>query len=78
MSSSIRFTPLLGSKSGPDLFEDSFCGLLEINQYKILLDCGLPEIFPFELGAFAKSKYLQAIGILKVVHKRLEKVLTSY
>lgn len=49
MSSSIRFTPLLGSKNGSDLLEDSFCGLLEINQYRVLLDCGLPEIFPFPL-----------------------------
>ena len=49
MSNSIRFTPLLGSKNGPDLLEDSFCGLLEINQYKVLLDCGLPDIFPFTL-----------------------------
>ena len=49
MSNAIRFTPLLGSKNGSGLSEDSFCGLLEVDQYRILMDCGLPEIFPFAL-----------------------------
>jgi cleavage and polyadenylation specificity factor subunit 2 len=50
MSSIIRFTPLLGAKS-----EDPLCYLLEVDQLRILLDCGWSDDFdPRTLARLAK------------------------
>ena len=40
MTSYIKFTPLSGAKS-----EDPLCYLLEIDEVKILLDCGWTDKF---------------------------------
>lgn len=42
MTSVVRFLSLLGSSANS---EDGFCSILELDQAKILLDCGLPSSY---------------------------------
>lgn len=43
MTSYIKFTPISGAKN-----EDALCYLLEIDEVKILLDCGWSDSFKIE------------------------------
>ncbi|KAI7851223.1 beta-lactamase-like protein [Circinella umbellata] len=62
MTSYIKFTPLSGAKS-----EDPLCYLLEIDEVKILLDCGWTDKFD-----------VQDLTNLKKVAKQIDAVLISH
>ncbi|CEG66669.1 hypothetical protein RMATCC62417_03208 [Rhizopus microsporus] len=62
MTSYIKFTPISGSKN-----EDPLCYLLEIDEVKILLDCGWSDSFDID-----------SLSNLKKISKQIDAVLLSH
>lgn len=60
MTSYIKFTPISGAKN-----EDPLCYLLEIDEVKILLDCGWSDSFD-----------VQDLANLKKYEKTIKKIYT--
>ena len=53
MSSIIKFTPLLGAND-----DNALCYLLQLDEFRLLLDCGLPDI----LDSQQTQIYLQELS----------------